>query len=98
MAVHAAAPNELVLVWVDGSLVPRNMAKVSVFDSSVQGGDGVWEGVRVYDGGIFMLDRSGQVLSGLDWLGLAWLGFEVRLCFVCDFFVFACVFYFCCEY
>ena len=32
-------------------------AKVSVFDSSVQGGDAVWEGLRVYDGKVFMLDR-----------------------------------------
>lgn len=38
-------------------LYPRNEAKVSVFDSSVQGGDAVWEGLRVYDGRIFCLDR-----------------------------------------
>lgn len=64
MAVQAAAPNEDLLVWIDGSLVPRSLAQVSVFDSSVQGGDAVWEGVRVYDGKIFLLDRSGQVLEG----------------------------------
>jgi branched-chain amino acid aminotransferase group I len=43
-------------VWVDGALRPRDEAKVSVFDSSVQGGDAVWEGLRVYDGRIFQLD------------------------------------------
>jgi len=42
---------------VGDRLVPRAEARVSVFDSSVQGGDAVWEGLRVYDGRIFMLDR-----------------------------------------
>jgi branched-chain amino acid aminotransferase group I len=43
-------------IWVGGELLPRDRAKVSVFDSSVQGGDAVWEGLRVYDGRIFELD------------------------------------------
>ncbi len=43
-------------VYVGGELLPRDQAKVSVFDSSVQGGDAVWEGLRVYDGRIFQLD------------------------------------------
>ena len=34
---------------------PRDEARVSVFDSSVQGGDAVWEGLRVYDGKVFRL-------------------------------------------
>jgi branched-chain amino acid aminotransferase len=49
--------NESILVYVGGELFPRNQAKVSVFDSSVQGGDAVWEGLRVYNGGIFCLDK-----------------------------------------
>ncbi|MDX1572077.1 MAG: aminotransferase class IV [Xanthomonadales bacterium] len=48
--------NADIWVHVGGRLVPRSEAKVSVFDSSVQGGDAVWEGLRVYDGRIFMLD------------------------------------------
>jgi branched-chain amino acid aminotransferase group I len=44
--------NADILVHVGGQLVPRNQAKVSVFDSVVQGGDAVWEGLRVYDGKI----------------------------------------------
>ncbi|RMH19130.1 MAG: aminotransferase IV [Acidobacteria bacterium] len=48
--------NASIQVHVGGRLVPREEAKVSVFDSSVQGGDAVWEGLRVYDGRIFMLD------------------------------------------
>lgn len=49
--------NENINVWIDGVLYPREEAKISVFDSLVQGGDGVWEGVRVYDGRIFCLDK-----------------------------------------
>ena len=49
--------NAAIQVWVKDGLVPRDQAKVSVFDSSVQGGDAVWEGMRVYQEGIFCLDR-----------------------------------------
>ncbi len=45
--------NDDILVYVNGVIVPRQDAKISVFDSAVQGGDAVWEGVRVYDGRIF---------------------------------------------
>ena len=49
--------NETIKIHVNGVLLPRDEAKVSVFDSSVQGGDAVWEGLRVYRGGIFCLSR-----------------------------------------
>ncbi len=49
--------NENIFIWVENKLHPRNEAKVSVFDSSVQGGDAVWEGLRVYNGKIFCLDE-----------------------------------------
>lgn len=48
--------NAEILVHVGGELLPRREAKISVFDSSVQGGDAVWEGLRVYDGKIFQLE------------------------------------------
>ena len=48
--------NENIQVYIDGEMLPREEAKVSVFDSSVQGGDAVWEGLRVYDGRVFSLD------------------------------------------
>lgn len=48
--------NASILVHVGGRLVPRAEASVSVFDSAVQGGDAVWEGLRAYDGRIFALD------------------------------------------
>ena len=49
--------NEDILVYIDGKLYHRNEAKVSVLDSVVQGGDAVWEGIRIYDGRIFCLER-----------------------------------------
>ena len=48
--------NENIFIHVNGELLPREDAKISVFDSLVQGGDGVWEGLRVYNGKIFALD------------------------------------------
>ncbi|KAJ4719299.1 Branched-chain-amino-acid aminotransferase-like protein [Melia azedarach] len=49
--------NKNLLAWVGDEIVTRNDAKVSVFDSIVQGGDGVWEGLRVYNGKIFKLEE-----------------------------------------
>lgn len=48
--------NQDLLIYVNGTLHKRADAKVSVFDSVVQGGDAVWEGLRVYDGRIAALD------------------------------------------
>ena len=45
-----------ILAFINGVLLPRAEAKVSVFDSVVQGGDAVWEGLRVYKGRISELD------------------------------------------
>ena len=47
--------NRDLLVNINGRLVHRDEAGVSPFDSIVQGGDGVWEGLRLYDGRIFRL-------------------------------------------
>jgi branched-chain amino acid aminotransferase len=49
--------NSTIKVYVGGKILPREEAKVSVFDSVVQGGDAVWEGLRVYNGAIFCLDK-----------------------------------------
>ena len=49
--------NKDIRVYVNGEIVHRDDAKVSVFDSVVQGGDAVWEGIRVYDGRVFHLDQ-----------------------------------------
>ena len=45
------------MVWVGDGLKSRNEACVSVFDSVVQGGDAVWEGLRIYDGRVADLRR-----------------------------------------
>src|SRR4026209_221236 len=45
---HADDPrNAEILIWVNGELLPRERAVVSVFDSGFVLGDGVWEGLRV---------------------------------------------------
>jgi branched-chain amino acid aminotransferase len=52
--------NQNILVYVNGELKPRAEARVSVFDSVVQGGDAVWEGLRVYNGRVAAL--SGEAV------------------------------------
>ncbi len=47
--------NKDLLINIDGELIHRDQAGVSPFDSLVQGGDGVWEGLRLYNGRIFKL-------------------------------------------
>src|ERR1043165_10271731 len=47
--------NRDLIVNIDGRLLHRNEAGISPFDSAVQGGDAVWEGLRLYDGRIFKL-------------------------------------------
>lgn len=49
--------NTNILININGKLYPRDEARISVFDSAVQGGDAVWEGIRVYDGRVFMLEE-----------------------------------------
>ena len=47
--------NRDLLVNINGQLVHRDQAGISPFDSAVQGGDAVWEGLRVYQGTVFKL-------------------------------------------
>ena len=49
--------NRDLIVNVGGQLTHRDQARVSPFDSAVQGGDAVWEGLRLYGGRIFRLDE-----------------------------------------
>jgi branched-chain amino acid aminotransferase len=62
--------NRNLIVNINGQLVHRDKAAISPFDSAVQGGDAVWEGLRLYNGRIFKLhehldrlERSAQALS-----------------------------------
>src|SRR5205809_1197634 len=45
------------IVWIDGTYHDRSDAKVSVFDHGLLYGDGVFEGIRVYRGRVFKLER-----------------------------------------
>ncbi len=62
--------NRDLLININGQLMHRDQAGISPFDSAVQGGDAVWEGLRLYDGRIFKLhehldrlERSARALS-----------------------------------
>src|SRR2546429_2841335 len=62
--------NRDLIVNINGQLMHRDKAGISPFDSAVQGGDAVWEGLRLYDGRIFKLhehldrlERSADALS-----------------------------------
>lgn len=48
--------NELIKIYVNGELVPKQEAMVSVYDSGFMLGDGIWEGLRIYNGKIAFLD------------------------------------------
>lgn len=61
--------NRDLIVNINGELMHRDKAGISPFDSAVQGGDAVWEGLRLYNGRIFKLhehldrlERSGRAL------------------------------------
>src|SRR5207237_8410359 len=47
--------NRTLVININGRLFHRDQAGISPFDSAVQGGDAVWEGLRLYDGRIFKL-------------------------------------------
>ena len=60
VSTHDAATddrNDDIRIYVNGEIVHRDEAKVSVYDSGFMLGDGVWEGLRLYDGRIAFLDE-----------------------------------------
>src|SRR6201986_4018577 len=69
-AYMADARNNNVLVCVNGDFVPRNEARVSVFDAGFVLGDGVWEGLRLVKGRLISLeahlDRLFQGARAID--------------------------------
>src|SRR5438132_7302015 len=56
--------NRDLIVNINGQLMHRDKAGISPFDSAVQGGDAVWEGLRLYDGRIFKLTEHLDRLRG----------------------------------
>lgn len=73
VTTHQAAEdarNEDILIWLNGRVVPKAEAVVSVYDSGFMLGDGVWEGLRLYDGHwAFMtehIDRLFEAAKAID--------------------------------
>jgi len=76
--------NEDVLVYINGELLPRQDAKISVFDSGYLVGDGVWEGLRLHDDVLVFLDEhldrlyQGAATIGMD-IGMSRQGLTAEL-------------------
>ena len=49
--------NENIIIYINGEFLVRNEAKISVFDSGFLLGDGVWEGIRLYNGKLCLIDE-----------------------------------------
>ncbi len=74
------ARNDAIKIYVNGNILPREQAKISVYDSGFMLGDGVWEGLRLYDGTwaflndhldrLFEAARAIDLDIGLDRAGL----------------------------
>ncbi|QDV90951.1 Branched-chain-amino-acid aminotransferase [Phycisphaerae bacterium RAS2] len=72
--------NDDLVVNINGRLVHRNEAGVSPFDSAVQGGDAVWEGLRLYHGRIFMLtEHLERLISSAKALAFAEIPSTARI-------------------
>ncbi|MGI8841614.1 MAG: aminotransferase class IV [Caulobacteraceae bacterium] len=69
---YAADPrNEAVKVWLNGELVARGEAKVSIFDAGFSMGDGVWEGLRLHKERLLFLDAHlDRLFAGARAIGL----------------------------
>lgn len=67
--------NEDILIYVNGELLPRKEAKISVFDSGYLVGDGVWEAVRLYQGVLVFLDLHLDRL----WKAAATVGMDLTM-------------------
>jgi branched-chain amino acid aminotransferase len=65
------ARNDDILIWVNGELVHKDQAKVSVYDSGFMLGDGMWEGMRLYDGvWAFFDDHMDRLFNSLKSVSL----------------------------
>jgi len=66
-STHAAEPdlrNDDLKIYVNGNIVPKSQAVVSVYDSGFMLGDGIWEGIRFYNGKWAFLDEHMNRLFG----------------------------------
>ena len=68
--------NELVYININGELLKRDQAKISVFDSGFLLGDGVWEGIRLYNGNLaFKEEHLKRLYYGIQKLEIDQNGF-----------------------
>jgi len=71
---HNALPDERnanVQIYINGDLVPRDEAKISVFDSGYLVGDGVWEGIRLHeDVFVFLNEHLDRLFGGAKMIGM----------------------------
>lgn len=64
--------NQAIKIYLNGNIVPRAEATVSVYDSGFMLGDGVWEGLRLHDGVVCFLEEhlerlyAGALMLNLD--------------------------------
>ena len=66
--------NKNILIYVDGKIIPREKATISVYDSGFMLGDGVWEGLRLFNGKWIFLEEH------LDRLFEAALAIDLDIC------------------
>lgn len=69
------ARNEDILIYVNGDLLPRKEAKISVFDGGYLVGDGVWEALRLHEGVLVFLKEHLDRL----WQGAATIGLDIAM-------------------
>ncbi len=67
--------NDKVLIYVNGDLVPRDQARISVFDSGYLIGDGIWEALRLHEGVLVFLDEHLDRL----WQSAATVGMDLQM-------------------
>ena len=63
--------NENILIYIDGKIISRPEAKISVFDSGFLLGDGVWEGIRLHNGQlVFLKEHLDRLYTGANSIGM----------------------------
>ena len=63
--------NDTILIYINGDIVSRSDAKVSVFDSGFLLGDGVWEGIRLHNGQlVFLTEHMERLYAGANAIGM----------------------------
>jgi len=63
--------NDNILIYINGEIIPRPKAKISVFDSGFLLGDGVWEGIRLHNGQlVFLKEHLDRLYAGANSIGM----------------------------